>query len=333
MRSILGTLLVATAITGGVVPAQRAVDEDTASSAAFRAFPEADSCKRIRRDVDRDTRAAIERSLPFRLHFDELGTHTLLVAFRGRRPVGLVYLRSEESEYGLTEVQWALSLDLRVLGFELPRCRNQNRHALETSPFAKELAGCDSQQLVALFQRDPPVTRDPAHVPPGAEQLADVVLRSALKSLRVAELVWHEDIAKLQDQAMGFDAFPAAERFRRQVLQFAGEEGDPAHLRSVTVVLAIGRNGSSFGTVVRTAAVRPGSDGDRATLRWVLDEEQRVLSVSPLQSWSETPLRVACRELSGRRLTDPDLPPNDLLPVARELAVVLQRLAERSAQR
>lgn len=319
---------------GATAPTQQRNDDDSAAlTAVFHAFPEADSYRQIQRDVDRQTRTEVEQSLPFRLHFDELGKHTLLVAFRSRRPIGLVYLRSEESEYGLTEVAWAMSLDLRVLGFELPRCRNRHRRDLENSAFAKELAGRDSSQLVAMFKSEPPVTSDTTRVPAGAEQLADLVLRSALKALRVAELVWHDDVEKLQDQAMGYDAFPAGERFRRQVVQFHGGPDEPAHLGTVHVVRAIGRASTSLGSVVRTTLAEQDADAAPRTLRWVLDDQLRVLSVTPMESWAGASLRMACRELTGQLLADANLPDNDLRPVARELAAVMARLAERSAQR
>src|SRR5690606_35046166 len=52
----------------------------------FEAFPEADAYRGIKREVKQHHRRQIEAKLPFKVHFNELGKHQLIVAFRGRRP-------------------------------------------------------------------------------------------------------------------------------------------------------------------------------------------------------------------------------------------------------
>jgi len=291
----------------------------------FRAFPEADSMRRIIRDVGREARAELEQALPFRVHFDELGPHTLFVASRGRRPVGLFYLRTEEAAWGFTEIGWALDLELRVQGFAFRRGRNQHMRELERSGFAKSLIGRDAARIRELLA--PPAGKPPTleGVPAGAEELAQTCLRSAMKALLVTELVWREEVEKVADWAMGFDAFPAAERFRREVVPFDETTAASRSLRAARIMFAYGTGRSDLGGVVKTDV----QVGDRQfSLCWVVDSQLRVLRVAPTQSWADDELRSACSTFEGRRLDGPALVGNALQPAATELAAVFRRLAE-----
>jgi hypothetical protein len=116
----------------------------------FGAFPEADAYRGIKRSVSQPHRRAIEKKLPFKVHFNELGEHELLVAFRGRRPVGVVYCRTEEADWGLAVIAWHISLDQRIVGFEFLRGRNRNIKDLEQSQIATDLRGCSFAQIAQL---------------------------------------------------------------------------------------------------------------------------------------------------------------------------------------
>jgi len=296
-------------------------ESPTTDSMVFTAFPEADSYRRIVRDVDQQARTTIERALPFKVHFDELGPHTLLVAFRGRQPVGLLYLRSEESEWGLTEIAWALSLDLRVLGFQFLRGRSRHIHELQSSGFAKLLVGRDLTQLVEVLAKEG--KRDPNLVPAGAEDLARTMLRSGIKALLVTDTVWRDEIAKMQDLSMGFDVFPGAERFHRKVARFDLTSSDDPSKVSANIVRATGKGNSHLGSVVRTEAM---VDGNDVVLRWIVDERFRIVRIVPAQSWANDALRLHCAELEGAPLSSPPAGKNPLSPLARRLGEVLANL-------
>ena len=305
-------------LLAGGLPSQARGEVLAADAMIFRAFPEADSYRRIVRDVDQQARTAIERDLPFKVHFDELGPHTLFVAFRGRQPVGLLYLRSEEAEWGLTEIAWAVTLDMRVLGFQFLRGRGRHLRGLEGSAFARQLVGCDQPHLVDLLTRQ--TKADPAIVPMGAEELAKTVLRSGIKALLVTDTVWRDEVAKLQDLAMGFDAFPAAERLHRTVLTFDLDGGDSLKSVIANVVRATGKGDSQLGAVVRTETK---IGGDNVALRWVVDDHLRIVRIVPVRSWASDALRLACRELEGHLLVAPPEGGNTLRPVALSLGEVM----------
>ncbi len=49
----------------------------------FASFPEADGYRAIVRPVDKKIRAEVQERLPFQIHFNELGDHTVYAALRG----------------------------------------------------------------------------------------------------------------------------------------------------------------------------------------------------------------------------------------------------------
>ena len=320
MRRPGRVVAIAVTLLVGILPAQDEVDSRREEAMVFHAFPEADSFRRIVHDVDQHARTEVERQLPFKLHFNELGPHTLFVAFRGSKPVGLVYVRSEEAEWGLAELAWALTLDQRVQGFQFQRARSHQLRELERSPFAKSLVGRDFVRVLELLQDD---KRDPALVPAGAEALAKTVLRSCAKAVLVTDTVWSDEIARLQDTAMGYDAFPEAERFQRRVGQFDLGIGDTHQSVAVNVIHAFDRTNCRLGSAIRTAAK---VNGEPTVLCWVVDRNLRIQRVMPPQSWDNGRLRATCLELGGHLLSSPPLGDNPLAPLAQGLGALVPQL-------
>ena len=163
----------------------------------FRAYPESDGYSSIVRDVGPSHRKAVERRLPFKVHFNELGQHNLLVAFRGRRPVGLVYQRTEESDWGLVDIAWHVSLDLRVYGFEVTRGLGRDAKEIADSVFAEKLAGSTFDEVCARLAAQQEAMAKGPSAP--SEHLARTVLRSAAKALAVTSTVWDREIEKLRE--------------------------------------------------------------------------------------------------------------------------------------
>ena len=67
----------------------------------------------IVKTVDDKVRAEVQVALPRNdLHFSELGQHTLYIVMEGKTSLGYVHVRSEQSEWGLVEIAWAINKDL-----------------------------------------------------------------------------------------------------------------------------------------------------------------------------------------------------------------------------
>lgn len=300
-------------------PAPTGEDDPALKAMIFRAFPEGLSYSRIVRDVGADARAEVERRLPFKVHFDELGPHTLFVAFRAKRPIGLVYLRSEVAEWGLVDIAWALDLDLRVVRFQFLRGRHRHLEGLANSPFARDLVGRDFAGVSGLLRDGASV-----HVQEGAKELANTVLRSCAKALLVTDTVWREEVEKLQDQAIGFGAFPAAVRLSRLSGKFDLAAGDVQQHVVVKVIDAHGAGTDRLGAVVHTETQLDGRDVE---LRWVLDPDRTITQLTATHVTESTQWSLAFAGLKGRRLSELPDDGNPLLPLAQGLGALLTELA------
>ena len=189
-----------------VSPDARGQHPTVSARSVLEAFPAADSYRVITRDIGAVDRVAIQKRLPFRLHYDSLGVHTLYVATRKRRPIGLLYVQYERTDSGLATVQWRVGLDQRIIGLQFQRARSPFRKHLEGSTFVKSLLGADVRTVGELLDRDGSL-RDPSRVPAQARSLAAAIARSASKCLTVLDVVWPREIQQLEDAHIGLGAF------------------------------------------------------------------------------------------------------------------------------
>lgn len=298
----------------------------------FAAFPAADTVRHIVRDVDEAARRQIEARLPFQIHFEDLGEHRLHVAFRGQKPVGMMFVRSEQTNWGIADIGWAMTLEGRIVGFAFTNERSQEARELPRSVFARQLVGLDFRGLQALAA--PPATASTPATPAGESRpersqcpmspTHRMILRSAMKATLVTELVWQDQIIALADLQMLLDALPGSRRGRRAVLPVTGDAAARS-LRSGRVVEARGQKGTAVGQVARTRAHVRFETGPRdVELIWTIDPTGRVLRVRPVVSWAKDDLRRACAGLRGRPLEAPLMADNPLTQVARELAIALR---------
>ena len=186
----------------------------------YRLFPEATTYRSIVRTVDQKARDATVDALPFSLHYNELGRHTLYVALRDGRPLGLVHVRSEAGRWGLIEIAWALDLDLNVKGFAFQRCRDNARDTVTDPAVSGQIIGKGFTQLRAMLSADgetlaPGALNLPRHAEPAAAALAATTVRSALKTIMVTAVAWPHDLEELRWISAGFAAFGGAQSVDR----------------------------------------------------------------------------------------------------------------------
>ena len=287
----------------------------------FGAFPEADAYRAVKRTVSQSNRQEIERLLPFKVHFNELGKHELLVAFRGRRPVGLVYCRTEEAEWGLVEIAWHVSLEQRIVGFEYLRGRNRHIQGLRRSQLATDLGGSGLTQVAAL------ITAHNQKVHVGREaslvSIERTTLRSAAKVLAVITTVWPDQVETLCDQAHGFDLFPTAARFTRRTTEFQLHSDGIEQPIAIKVLYAYDNDATFLGCIVWTR----GTDGiAEHALRWAIDRNMRILVSQPTDSPRDSQLRKACNEIKGHSVQEAPSEALALSPLAAVLGVVIPAL-------
>ncbi|MEZ6038374.1 MAG: hypothetical protein R3F29_12900 [Planctomycetota bacterium] len=332
-RAAVRTLALLAAGAAGLT-AQDAGERAMLERVVFAAFPEADAFRCIGRDVDQAARRIVEGRLPFKVHFNELGEHRLLVAFRGRRPVGLVYRRVEESEWGLMEIAWHMTLDQRVVGLDFVRGRNAHITTMLRTAFAHDMVGKDLVGLRAMLdavERDAAANADESRRGDGGlAALQRTTLRSALKALTVTDVVWRDEVGKLADQATGFDLFPAAARFVRRSTTFDLSSDDGRRAVDVKAVFAYDVAGTELGCVAWTSCLDAGKPIE---LRWVVDRDHRAVGLTATHEAPTLELRKGCSVMLGRPLAEPAAVVAPLPSLSRGLAAALPQLVARRVAR
>ncbi|MBT6724013.1 MAG: hypothetical protein HOB20_12365 [Planctomycetaceae bacterium] len=145
--------------------------------------------------VTTDVRKKVSASLPFTLHFNELGSHTLYDVFDGDVRRGYIHVRPEITRWGIMEMTWSLDTDLRVRDFAFQRCRNRRRTVLESDDFKKQLQGKSFEQLLALLNHDGTTLKeDSLQINALDAEFATAVIRCALKTIAVTQIVWEDKI-------------------------------------------------------------------------------------------------------------------------------------------
>ena len=180
-------------------------------------YPKAQGYRSIVRVVSPEARASVGNKLPFDLHINELGKHTLYCTQQVEgTSTGLVHVRSEKGQWGLVEIAWSLNLDLRIQGMRFQRCRNRSKADLESDAFVSQLIdkGFDEIRQM-LSENGQSIVPGKIWVPTGTEELAATILRSALKTIVVTQVVWERDLQELQAYENAIHNFPQAMKISR----------------------------------------------------------------------------------------------------------------------
>lgn len=163
----------------------------------YELYPEATGYRSLVETVDRDVKKEVGEQLMFTIHNRELGKHTLYVALRDESPIGLVHVRSEASGWGLVEIVWSIDLELRIQDFRFQRCRETGCAAVR-DVLAEKLAGKALGELHEVFGGDAGTSpEDVAGIANRDRRLAQSVIRSALKTLLITEMVWGDQVPKV----------------------------------------------------------------------------------------------------------------------------------------
>ena len=258
----------------------------------YETYPDADGHRSIIRTVTVEDRAAIADVLPFTIHFDELGRHTLYITLREGLPLGVVHVRSERGRYGLTEIAWTLDLDGRITDVALQRCRDADLRAAVNDELRARVKGADVSTLLRLLDEDE------------WSDEARVLLRSAAKTAVVTIIVWGDDLlpARAAERVAiawpGTGAVPTLQPVDRSSLSSdAGLDAESIHVWTVTRA-----DGTDLGTLVRSLW---SLDGHRAELWWQMNQGGRIVDVDILAS-DDRGIKTAFREVIGLEVSNVD---------------------------
>ncbi|MDG1837532.1 MAG: hypothetical protein P8I91_01865 [Phycisphaerales bacterium] len=233
----------------------------------YDSYPEADAYRSIIRTVGVADRDAIAKQLPFTILYDELGRHTLYIALRDGRPLGLFHVRSERSRYGLTEIAWSLDLEGRITGGSFQRCRDQKLRDAFDSDLQDQIIGADIPTILTLLQKE------------GMTPEQFVLLSSAAKTAAVTLIVWNDDLLPMRAAIRSNAIWPESEVILRSESiapsAFSADSGiEPSTVRAWS---ARGGDGQYLGQLVRSW-IR--FDNHRIELWWQIDLNGRIVAVS-----------------------------------------------------
>ena len=120
--------------------------------------------------------------------------------------LGLVHVRSEQSQWGLVEIAWGISKDLKIDGFAFQRCRSADKYKLEVP---KDTGTFNGKRLEALKSYYDFEAAEPTQTYTNAigytGELGEVLLKCGMKTLLVTELVWWQDIDTIESSFKTFE--------------------------------------------------------------------------------------------------------------------------------
>lgn len=277
--------------------------------AIYRLFPTANSYRSIVGTVGSKARAHVTDRLPFTLHFNELGRHTLYVAYRDAEPLGFVHARSEAGRWGLVEVAWALDLELRIQGLEYQRCRDRAKRQIDDKAPEHALKAMGFRQLRELLDAAGGELRPGAlSVPESARALAAVTVKNGLKTIAVTESVWPAEVWRIRAEAMAFRQTQekAAARFLPDALPAAADPslgiGDGVQRSATGVWRCEDPDGDYLGSVVRTPWV---AGEDHADVLWWVNADHQVGEVFVRSQDSSDGVKAAFVAMDGWKECEP----------------------------
>ena len=280
-------------------------------------FPKSSNYQSVVRTIDKASRKRINSLIPLKdgLHFNELGQHTLYTVYQKKRPVGFVHVRAEQSRWGLIEVAWAISLDLKIIDFRFQRCRNPRKRALQKDENKAFLKQKSLKELRALLTKEDESLKSSKNIVPGAEQLSAALVRCAIKTLVTTAVSWRSEVVESSLRARVFSVFPKrAESFEsvnkalsatavKELQAAALTEESSSVLRKRLVAYKIKeKNGQVFAILIRAKIDHSGS---ARTLWLALDKSGTVLHLDGPRLESPKALTalvgLSLKDLSGAK--------------------------------
>ena len=103
------------------------------------------------------------------------------------------------SDWGLTEIVWALDDQVKVANFQFQRCRGGSCKSVVTKGIKKLLQGKDETELTDLLTEDFSMLRSGLMDLSESElYLASAIVKSAIKTIAVTKNTWPKTVAEVQ---------------------------------------------------------------------------------------------------------------------------------------
>lgn len=253
------------------------------------------------------TRNAIAQRLPFTLHFNELGRHTIYVAYYQDKPLGFVHARSELSDWGLIEIAWALTPDLTIDDFFFQRCRSPECSESLRQRVLADIKGQSLDNILALMDKSAnALVPELAQKYKGESELVLSLLRSALKTIAATQYGWPNTVLNAQRIDFLNSALKRNDmHVRVRPLREAGEQYwatllDDSIVDTKTINMFDIYAGSQ--EIARLAQAHWRHHGRTGVFQWVFSGDREVLAIRFSGIKPEPSMEEAFIQLVGHRL-------------------------------
>ena len=310
--STICLLLAGTCLVSTKLPAQAFCALRDPTSKIYDSYPQATSYRSLVRTIDENIRQRVARELPFTIHFNELGRHTLYLPVKEGQPLGLIHARSEAGAWGLTEIVWSLTPNLTIEDFSFQRCRSRKRSEVETAEFKRQLQGKNFRELKQMLNDNGTALVDgKLEIASTSRELAVMVLRSALKTILVSKLAWADDLAVIQPLYFAQQAFESVaivekvespysetvqQEFTRHFNTGSNKTVSNINRNEVLLLLLSDANNKPLGHVVRTPWK---SMNTELLLWWTVRNDNVVTDVVATNGWPDEKTREAFEQVVG----------------------------------
>lgn len=282
-------------------------------SAIHTLFPDASQHRSIVSAIGNNERNQIAERLPFTLHFNELGRHTLFVAQQGEIPLGFVHARSESSEWGLIEIAWGVTLDLKIEGFYFQRCRSSKCNDELLQDVSADLKGKTLDEIRMLLSPDgSTLVESMASKYNKNRTLVLSIIRSALKTVATTEYGWAEDISLLQRRAFAMQGLGSSRAIdllpiTRDELEEQSVLADfaPVYAFVDKPSLKAFRVMENDIEVARLVDATWKFKGQSGSFSWLFARSGEVLSIKNHNPMPDSDTDLAFSRLRGKNLSDP----------------------------
>lgn len=279
-------------------------------------YPESTSFKSSVKVIDESIRDQVQTLLPPNtLHFSELGKHTLYIAFKGKDPLGYVHVRSEESDWGLVEIAWAITLDMEVRDFKFQRCRSRQKRTIEDESFRTQLRGRTFDEFTHMLMPDgKSLNPEKISVKPKAKSLAEIVIICGMKTLLVTRLAWEKEVTQYRNQYQAnafFDDVDSTETLVSPINStistilnkaFDGASTGMDH-QSISVTKVYDSGKQVLGMIYEG---KLSIDNTPTQLTWVIDTKGTIIHVSNNGGWQDASTQKAFEKVVGKSYNTTD---------------------------
>lgn len=250
-------------------------------------YPESDSHRSVVRTITNETRNDIAARLPFTLHFNEIGRHTLYVAQQQGRALGFVHARSELSDWGVIEIAWALTPTSTVQNFYFQRCRSPQCNDVLRRSVLEDIKHKSISEVLSLLTADGgALTEAMERKYSDSSSLVLALIRSSLKTRIATQIAWSKELEQVQRVAFVFGLIASAQSPR--ITPLGAEQKESLRLPKSLASMYSYLDKSSIEVfkvqnddveVARLVEARWTINDERGRFRWLFNREGRVLGL------------------------------------------------------